>query len=323
MKPRQDCAKWAACYWAALNWHRVDDVDVRADNPSDMPSSVCIFEHICTIVRLWIGSADDADVSGVAGTWTLADWWCSAMSALSLIKCFQQQYTSHYRRCYHQLSALKLFPMTYQNHTILLSWTIHTYSIYNIIIQLALLKFATQNKTWATKMSLRLIPWHDDPNEDASDDEDFPQSVERSVQSDDVSVSWEPSKSRSSLEQARYHVSPIRNNSFHANTWTHTKRNTHTNVCKQSHTNQRLQKNVSHHKDAHAYTNTCTQLGYTWESKLQCGGTATMLNTLHKHTLTPISDDGDADNHAFVEKSFCFSFLATQVLLLLLVLLLI
>ena len=128
----------------------------------------------------------------------------------------------------------------------------------------------------------------------------FPRAL-KSVQSDDVSVSWEPSKSRSSLEQARYHVSPIRNNSFQANTWTHTKRNTHTNVCKQSHTNQRLQKNVSHHKDAHAYTNTCTQLGYTWESKLQCGGTATMLNTLHKHTLTPISDDGDADNHAFVE----------------------
>ena len=117
-----------ACYWPALNWHRSDDVDVRADDPSDMPSSVCIFEHICTIVRLWIGSADDADVSGVAGTWTLTDWWCSAMSALSLIKCFQQQYTSHYRRCYHQLSALKLFPMTYQNHTILLSWTIHTVS---------------------------------------------------------------------------------------------------------------------------------------------------------------------------------------------------
>ena len=40
-----------------------------------------------------------------------------------------------------------------------------------------------------------------------------------------------------------------------------------------------------------------------------------MLNTLHKHTLTPISDDGDADNHAFVEKSFCFSCRATQVLL--------
>ena len=104
----------------------------------------------------------------------------------------------------------------------------------------------------------------------------------------------------------------------------HTQKETHTQMYANSHTQTKdYRKNVSHHKDAHAYTNTCTQLGYTWESKLQCGGTATMLNPLHKHTLTPISDDGDADNHAFVEKSFCCSFLATQVLLLLLVLLLI
>ena len=100
----------------------------------------------------------------------------------------------------------------------------------------------------------------------------------------------------------------------------HTQKETHTQMYANSHTQTKDYRKTSLITKTHMHTQ--TQLGYTWESKLQCGGTATMLNTLHKHTLTPISDDGDADNHAFVEKSFCCSFLATQVLLLLLVLLL-
>ena len=164
------------------------------------------------------------------------------MSALSLIKCFQQQYppvitirvviNCQHWSCSQLLSA-------YQNHITHTSW-IKQYSIFNYKV------FSTwsfNNEHPITSPIKICNPFVEQKTRKETQDWShggiliqmklilmmkISSRALKSAQSDDVSVSGEPSKSRSSLEQARYHVSPIRNNSFQANTQKETHCQTHT-----------------------------------------------------------------------------------------------